>query len=132
MLTLTPQTCGQIYDRSLRIIDGVSFDDYRPIESKLSVEIDRNSFVHFIDETYPELTKSIDRQSVLFHNHSAGVLISIGTFSPKAYSVQFSRLANPINETWSFTGNDLSELKTAAIYFLTVHLPLTAEGQLSV
>jgi hypothetical protein len=126
MLAQTLKRRGKIYTPTIRVIDGVSFNDYRPLEPKVLAEIDQNSFIHFTAELNPELTKAVDGHSVSFHNQSAGVLISIGGFSPEAYSVKFSSLANPINETRTFTGNNVWELKHATIHFLAANLPINA------
>jgi hypothetical protein len=116
MLTLTPKPHGIICDPPE--------SELQPLAPQVIADIDRNSFIHFIGGLYAELTKVADGHSVSFHNQSAGVLISIGEFLPEAYSVKFSSLDGPLNETRSFTGNSLWALKHATIDFLAGYLPI--------
>lgn len=108
-------------------------------------EIDRNSFISFIDVTYPDLIKTTYAAAICYHisnqHMKRKVLIKIETFSPRSYSVLFSKIADDLGSAlelvhlkagWTYSSSDLARLKETVIDYLAVALDMGAiSGELS-
>jgi hypothetical protein len=76
--------------------------------------VDENSFIHFIEEFFPELKGSREQGIAQFKNDQNETMLLFGNFDSVPYRVRFYGVHGAID----YLARDLSNLKDAAIEFL--------------